>query len=62
MTTVPCSIPGCKADGTRWAIEDVRLMRYGLQVIPKHIEIPRFVCDKHAEEYLLKGCDITPRL
>jgi hypothetical protein len=52
MTTVPCSIQGCESEGTRWVYQKVRLVR-ALSTIggPTNLEIPRFVCDKHSDEF-----------
>jgi hypothetical protein len=62
MTEVPCSVEGCGAGGTRWAIQRVRVARYELSVVPKDVEVPRFVCDEHAKELAAAGAVITPPL
>ena len=62
MTGVPCSVPGCGADGTRWVHEQVRVERYGVILLPKTIDIPRFVCDEHAKEFAVEGWAVTPPL
>ena len=50
MTTVTCSVEGCSEEGTRWIHEKVRVARYEFSPIPKYVDIPRFVCDRHATE------------
>ena len=62
MRTVPCSVEGCNAEGMRWALQDVKVYVRGVNPWPKGTQIPRFVCDKHAAEFLNQGCSVTPRL
>lgn len=62
MTVVPCSVSGCLAEGTRWVHEEVRVARYEILLVPKTIDVPRFVCDEHAKEYAAEGRFVTPPL
>jgi hypothetical protein len=62
---VPCSITGCKAPGTRWVHEEVQVTRPAFPPGYRSLalDIPRFVCDGHAKEFLAKGhSTVTPHL